>query len=230
MGILVYRDAAAASAAVATVFAAQIIEKPNSVLGFVTGPTQEGVFARLAGMTGSSLLDWSDVISFNVSEFMPASAQEESRRAYMHGHLFGKVNIRPENVRFPNVEAEDLKAACAAYEDEISDAGGIDLQLLGLGKTGNIGFNYPAREFVALTHAVPLPQQEAQQEQYFSLTMGVGSIMAAERIIMLVTGADKADAVFRMLNSSVSPAFPATTLQLHRRVTFVLDEPAAARL
>ena len=206
MGILVYRDASAASAAVATVFAAQIIEKPNSVLGFVTGPTQEGVFARLAGMTGSSLMDWSDVISFNVSEFMPASAQEESRRAYMQNHLFGKVNIRPENIRFPNAEAEDLKAACAAFEDEISDAGGIDLQLLGLGKTGNIGFNYPAREFVALTHAVPLPQQETQ-EQYFALTMGVGSIMAAERILMLVTGADKADAVYRMLNSPVSPAF-----------------------
>ena len=231
MGILVYRDAAAACAAAATLFAAQIIEKPDSTLGFVTGSTPAGVYTRLAEMTSSGILDWSDVVSFNLSEYtgLPAG-HPDSTLAYMEANLFAKVGIKERNIHLPKGEGPDFSTACSAYEEAIARAEGIDLQLLCLGRNGSIGFNAPGREFSPVTHAVALPTANPSEKPRYALTMGIGTIMSARRIVMLVTGAEKVDAVYRMLNSAVSPAVPATVLQLHRKVTYIMDEAAASRL
>ena len=230
MGILVYRDAASACAAAATLFAAQIIETPDSTLGFVTGTTPAGVYHRLVGMTTSGLLDWSDVKTFNLSEYagLPAG-HPESSLACMEEQLFDKVGIKRRNIHLPKADTKDLAAACSAYEDEIINAGGIDLMLLCLGRNGSIGFNAPGKEFPPVTHAVALPTEENAKPRY-AITMGIGTVMSARRIMMLATGEEKAEAVSRMLNNAVSPSLPATVLQLHRKVTYILDEAAASKI
>lgn len=230
MGILVYKDAVSACAAAATLFAAQIIETPDSNLGFVTGSTPAGVYGQLVEMTASGILDWSDINTFNLSEYVGLPlGHPESSLACMEENLFAKVGIKRRNIHLPKGDMKDLDAACATYEDEIINAGGIDLLLLCLGRNGSIGFNAPGREFPPVTHAVPLPAEPSAKPRY-ALTMGIGTIMSARRIVMLATGEEKADAVSRMLNSAVSPAVPATVLQLHRKVTYILDESAASRL
>lgn len=231
MGILVYKDAAAACAAAATLFAAQIIEMPDSSLGFVTGSTPAGVYGRLVNMTASGMLDWSDIKTFNLSEYagLPEGSPDSSL-ACMEELLFAKVGVKRRNIHVPKGDVKDLSASCAAYEDEIAAAGGIDLQLLCLGRNGSVGFNAPGKEFSPMTHAVALPESDPRAKPRYALTMGIGTIMNARRIVMLATGAEKAEAVARMLNSAVSPAAPATVLQLHRKVTYIMDEAAASRI
>lgn len=230
MAILVYNDAATAAAAAATMLAAQIIERPASVLGLVTGQAPELVYAQLAQMTRAGLLDWSDVTCFCASEFIPPQVARPFCRTVMQERLFDQVNIRPENVRLPEAWAQDVREACVRYEDDITDAGGIDLQLLGLGKNGSLGFNLPGREFLSITHAAAVPPLAPDEEASRALTMGMATLMNARRLLVVVTGPDRADSVYRMINSPVSPAFPATALQLHRKVTYILDETAAAKL
>ncbi len=148
----------------------------------------------------------------------------------MQERLFDQVNVKPENVRLPEAWAKDVREACLRYEDAITDAGGVDLQLLGLGKNGSLGFNLPGREFVSITHVATVPALVADEEPSRALTVGTATIMNAKRILVIVTGADRADGVYRMINNPVSPAFPATILQLHRDVTYILDEAAAEKL
>lgn len=234
MGILVYRDYTAACAAASTLFAAQIIEKPKSVFGFDAGGAPEGVYARLCGMTGSGLLDWSDIVVFTLSEIVSRSVSVPMPRQadFMYEKLFAKVNLRAENICLLDGDSQELDKTCAEFEDAIASLGGMDMLLLGVGKNGELGYNLPSREFAPVTHVSALsgvhPAEQGAQGQ--ALTMGVGTIMNAERIIALVTGEEKAETAERMINGAISPLFPASALQMHRNVTYILDEAAAARL
>ena len=177
------------------------------------------------------MLDWSDVKTFNLSEYagLPLT-HPESSFSCMEEQLFHKVGVKRKNIHFPKGDEKDLSVACSAYEDEIINAGGIDLMLLCLSRNGSIGFNAPAKEFPPVTHAVALPGDETDAKMHYAITMGIGTVMSARRIVMLATGEEKAEAVSRMLNNAVSPAIPATVLQLHRKVTYIMDEAAASRI
>lgn len=241
MSILVFRDANIAYSAAATIFASQIIKKPNSVLGFSTGTAPEGVFIRLAGMTASGLLDWSDIKSFNTAEYAGlGSAHPDSCFGFMIKHLFSKVNINKSNVFFPDTADEAADMQCRTYEQSISSAGGIDLMLLCIGINGRLGFNEPAREFPASTHVSVLTQStidthsgrfaNKSEVPRSALTMGIHTIMSAREIVLIATGQHKADAVYKMLNEPVTPLVPASILQLHPHATFIFDETSANRL
>lgn len=241
MSILVYRDANIATSAAASIFASQIIRKPKSVLGFSTGTAPEGIFARLAGMTASGLLDWSDITSFNTAEYMGLNnAHPDSCAAFMIRHLFSKVNIDKSNVHFLDGTAEPPEDECRAYEKSIQNAGGIDLLLLCIGMNGRLGFNEPAKEFAAAAHTAELSKStiDANSGRFANksevplraLTMGVQSIMSAREIVLIAAGRHKADAVYKMLNEPVNPLVPASILQFHPQVTYIFDEAAAERL
>lgn len=240
MSILVYRDANIAYGAAASIFASQIIRKPKSVLGLSTGTAPEGIFARLAGMTASGLLDWSDITSFNTAEYMSfGSAHPDSCSAFMIRHLFSKVNIDKSKVHFPDGTAESPEDELRAYEKSVSDAGGIDLMLLCIGMNGRLGFNEPAKEFPAAAHVVEISKSAADPNTRFAdkleipqraLTLGIQSVMSARNIVLVATGQHKADAVYKMLNEPVNPLIPASILQFHPEVTYIFDEAAAQRL
>ena len=158
----------------------------------------------------------------------------------MMKNLFGKVNMRPEAIHVPNGQAADPAAECLAYERDIRAAGGVDLQLLGLGRNGHIGFNEPASEFVPLTHVVDLTEDTIDANARFfsktsdvpkqALSMGIGTIMQARQIVMIVTGANKARAVRAMVQGAIDPQCQGSILQAHAHVTVLLDRPAAAAL
>jgi glucosamine-6-phosphate deaminase len=240
MSILVYRDANLAYGAAASIFASQIIRKPKSVLGLSTGTAPEGIFARLAGMTASGLLDWSDITSFNTAEYMGVgSADPDSCSAFMIRHLFSKVNIDKSKVHFPDGTAEQPEEELRAYEKSVSEAGGIDLLLLCIGMNGRLGFNEPSKEFPTSAHIVELSKSAADPSSRFAgkteapqraLTLGVQSFMSAGNIVLIATGQHKADAVYKMLNEPVTPFIPASILQFHPDVTYIFDEAAAERL
>jgi len=242
MSILVYRDQAAASAAAATLIAAQIIEKPDSVLGLSAGSMLEGTYARLCGMTGSGILDWSDIRAFHLSEFVGFRAdQTKSLGGTLSKCLYDKINIRRENIFMPQSCQEDLALACTQYEEMLLNEGGMDVAFLMLGPDGSVAFNQPGQEFIPLTHVPTLSQSEMDEYiGYFSdrpascipkaITMGMGTIMSASKLIVLALGAAVADAARDMINGNVSSILPASVFQLHKNVIYILDEPAALKL
>ena len=222
------------------VFARQIWEKPKSVLGFATGGTPVGLYDGLAAMYEDGVLDFSRVTTFNLDEYYPIEpADEQSYRAFMWKHLFSRVNLREERIHLLDGRAADPRAACEAYEQNIRVAGGIDLQLLGIGHNGHIAFNEPADELPVHTGVVTLTGQTIDANARFfgsrdlvprrALSMGLGSILAARRIVMLIAGRDKAPAVQKMFSGTVTPQVPASLLQLHPDVLVLLDEAAAGR-
>ncbi|OQB24350.1 MAG: Glucosamine-6-phosphate deaminase 1 [Firmicutes bacterium ADurb.Bin182] len=241
MSILVFRDSNISCSAAATIIASQIIKKPNSVLGLSTGTAPEGVFVRLAGMTASGLLDWSDIKTFSTAEFLGfGSSNPDSCFGFLIKNLFSKVNINKSNVHSPDGTAEIPEEECRMYERRISDAGGIDLLLLCIGINGRLGFNEPAKEFTSSTHVSVFSQSaiEAHSKKFANksevpggaITMGINTIMSAREIVLIANGAHKQDAVYKMLNEPVNPLVPASILQLHPSVTFVFDEAAADKL
>lgn len=241
MGVLVYRDQATASEAAATLIAAQVIEKPQSVLGLCAGNMMEGIYAKLSVMTGSGLLDWSDIIAFNLSEFVGMrSNQNRSLGGFMSHYLFDKINARRLNLHAPESCAVDLAAACTSYEDEIANAGGMDLLLVYIGRNGHLAYNEPARDFTSLTHASPLTESSIEENMaYFTaateetprvITMGVSTILSAKRIIAVAVGQNIAEVAARVISGPITPGLPASVLQLHNDVTFILDEAGAMRL
>ncbi len=241
MGILVYRDQTTASTAAATLIAAQVIEKPDSVIGFAAGRAMESIYARLVGMTGSGLLDWSDIRAFNPCEFLGASASDVfSVSAFLTNKLYAKANFSRKHLYMPNSSEADSDSACAQYEDDILNVGGLDLQLLTIGVDGSMVGNGGGQSFAQMTHRARvtqeiwnelendvLPDTVAPKEL---ISIGTGTIMLAKKVIVTVFGAEKANAVERMLNGPVTPAMPASVLQLHQNVVFILDEAAAAKL
>lgn len=241
MKIHVYRDLQAQGRAAATLFAAQILKKPDSVLGFATGSTPLETYNALAEMCAQGALDFSRVRTFNLDEYVGmAREHEQSYFNFMYKNLFSRVNIPQENYRLPNGLAEDIGRECAEYEAAIEAAGGIDLQFLGIGHDGHIGFNEPCDEFPKATHCVELTQTTIEANKRFfasaddvprrALSMGIGTIMRARGVVLVIYGADKADITAKALKGPVTPQVPASILQYHPNCTVLLDEAAASRL
>lgn len=241
MRIIVCKDKKAQGEAAASLFAAQILRKADSVLGFATGSTPLGTYEALAGLHARGALDFSTVRTFNLDEYVGMDpAHEQSYFRFMVENLFSKVNIPKGNYVLPDGNAADVQAECAAYEKKIAAAGGIDVQLLGIGHNGHIGFNEPDDVFAMDTHVVDLTQSTIEANKRFfasaddvprqAISMGIGTIMRAKAIVLVINGAEKADITYKALKGPVTPAVPASILQFHRNVTVVLDAAAAAKL
>ena len=206
MQIHLYDSAAQVGQAAATLIAAQIIAKPESVLGLATGSTPIPTYQELIRLCKGGVLDFSRVRSFNLDEYcnLPVD-HEQSYHSFMRQQLFDHINIDPANTRVPDGNARDQAAECASYDTAINQAGGIDIQVLGIGRNGHIGFNEPADTFVYGCHIVNLTQSTIEANRRFfesendvprqAISLGIGSIMNARRILLLATGADKAEAI-----------------------------------
>jgi glucosamine-6-phosphate deaminase len=241
MEVIIRPTADAAADLVARIIAKELRANPNLVLGLATGRTMEAVYARLVRMGREEKLDFSLCRTFNLDEYvgLPRS-DRHSYRHYMNHHLFMQVNIDLRNTHLPDGMAADLDAECARYEKQIARCGGIDLQLLGIGKAGHLGFNEPLSALRSRTRVKALsPVTRAQNSPLFekpeqmphrAITMGVGTILEARRCLLLATGAEKADIVAQGVEGPITAMISATTLQLHPRCTVIVDEPAASQL
>jgi glucosamine-6-phosphate deaminase len=241
MEVIIQPNKDAAAKLVAKIVAKDIRAKPELVLGLATGRTMEAVYALLAQMHRDEKLDFSRAKSFNLDEYVGLAATDpHSYRYYMNEQLFNRVNINLANTFLPSGTANDLDAECALYEENIRKLGGIDLQLLGIGRSGHIGFNEPLSALFSRTRVKPLtPATMEQNSGLFerpeqmprrAITMGVGTILDARRCILLATGAEKADIIAKAVEGPITSMISATALQLHRRCTVIVDEPAATKL
>lgn len=239
--ILILKDYAQLSRTAANFVSAQLILKPDSVLGLATGSTPEGMYAELVRLHREEGLDFSKACSFNLDEYLGLSPEHpQSYHNYMDRHLFSKVNLPADKRHLPKTQGEDPEESCACYDRSIATAGGIDLQVLGIGVNGHIGFNEPDEQFTPQTHIVTLDESTiSANARFFSspeevpkqaLTLGIKNILGARRIIILAGGASKAEAVFRAIRGPILPALPASILQLHDEVIWILDEEAARLL
>ena len=221
----------------ANIIAAQIIMKPDCVLGLATGSTPIGTYKNLVEMYENGDLDFSQVTTVNLDEYKGLPREnDQSYYYFMHDNLFDHVNIDPANTNLPDGTKEDGAAECARYEKLIKDLGGQDLQLLGLGHNGHIGFNAPADAFVKETNCVNLTERTIEANKRFfasaddvpkqAYTMGIKTIMQSKKILIVVSGEDKAETVKNAFFGPVTPRVPASVLQLHNDVTLVADEAA----
>ncbi len=225
----------------ANIISAQVILYPRSVLGLATGSTPIGVYQQLIEWYNKGDLDFSRVCTVNLDEYCGLGPDHpQSYRYYMRTNFFDHVNIPEKNIHIPNGLAQDKTAECADYDRMIAVLGGIDLQLLGLGNDGHIGFNEPNGSFNKTTHRAVLKEETIQANSRFfndpnevpkyAITMGIKSIMQAKKILMVVSGAGKADILEKSLFGPVTPLVPASILQLHPDVTVVADEEALSQI
>ena len=225
----------------ANLIAAQIITKPASVLGLATGSTPVGTYKNLVEWYKNGDLDFSTLSSCNLDEYRGLSPEnDQSYRYLMNTNLFDHVNIRKDHTFVPDGLQENSDQACQMYEQIIRDLGGIDLQLLGLGHNGHIGFNEPAEDFPKITHCVDLTESTIQANKRFfekesdvprqAYTMGIGTIMSAKKILVVVSGEDKAEILNKIINGPITPQVPASILQLHPDVTIVADNAALSKV
>ncbi len=239
--VIIEKDYAAASRRAADIFADQLRTKPDGVYGFATGSSPVGMYKELIRLHKEQGLDFSGIKTFNLDEYYPMTKDNDQSYFYfMRDNLFNHVNINLANTNIPNGEAADAQAECEAYEQRITDEGGIDLQILGIGLNGHIGFNEPNDHFTAATNLVKLTQSTVDANARFfasadevpkhALTMGIGTIMASRRILLIVSSAAKAQILRDMLRGPVTPQVPASILQFHGNVTIVADEAAASLL
>jgi glucosamine-6-phosphate deaminase len=242
MRIRVYSSPHAAADALAALVGGAIASNPGLVLGLPTGRTPIPFYRRLTALCARRAIDFAHVTTFNLDEFVGIDSRDpRSYRSFMQRHLFGLVNLAPRRVNFLNGRAADLARECARYERAIARAGGIDLQILGLGANGHIGFNEPGRQLLARTHWTRLtrPTRAANAALFGgdvrrvpkeALSMGMVTILHARRIVLLATGRGKAACVARMIRGPLTTRLPASFLQVHRNVDVVLDQAAAERL
>lgn len=241
MEIIIAGDYEAMSGKAALLIAGQVLSRPDSVVGLATGSTPLGAYRRLTAMYQEGLLDFSRVTSFNLDEYYGLAPDSPcSYQRFMAENLFSYLNINPANTYIPDGLAEDVEGECRRYEERIQQAGGIDLQLLGIGGNGHIGFNEPADAFSAGTHLVSLTEETIEANARFfsspqavprqAMSMGIRSIMSARRIVLLANGSGKAPAVKAMVEGPITPRVPASVLQLHPHTTVILDGEAAAML
>ncbi len=227
----------AAAATVAKVLHA----KPNAVLGLATGSTPIGLYKELIRMHKDEGLDFSHVTTFNLDEYVGLKPDHpQSYRCFMQENLFNHINIAPQNVHLPSASADNCQAFCESYERMIIDCGGIDLQVLGIGSDGHIGFNEPTSSLGSRTRIKTLTRQtiednarffrNGKQVPTYAITMGVATILEARQIILLANGEGKAEAVANAIEGPVSSMCTASALQLHNQVVFYLDSAAAGKL
>ena len=222
----------------ANIIAAQVSLNPKSVLGLATGSTPIGTYRHLVEWYQKGELDFGKAVSINLDEYCGLSGDHpQSYRRFMQENLFDHISIKPENTIVPDGLAADIPAMCEAYEHQIEDWGGVDIQLLGLGHDGHIGFNEPCDHFPVMTHEVKLTEMTREANKRFfdsledvptsAITMGIGTVMSARKILMIVTGADKAEILHQVFFGSVKPEVPGSILQFHPDVTVICDEAAA---
>ena len=226
--------------------AAQIIRdaihlKPNLVLGLATGSTPIGTYKELIRMHKSGELDFSKVVTFNLDEYVGLpSTHDQSYHYFMHDNLFNHVNISPANVHVPSGMVEDFDRYCQWYEDEIAKVGGVDVQVLGIGSDGHVGFNEPGTSLASRTSVVTLTEETIEDNSRFfekkedvprfAITMGVGTIMEAKHCLLVANGAGKIDPVAALVEGPITSQITASALQMHPNATIIIDDAAAAGL
>ena len=233
-------DPTAVGKIAAEIFLSHVRAKPNAVLGLATGSTPLPLYAALVNAFRAGSVSFKAVRTVNLDEYVGlAPTHDQSYRYFMNENLFKRIDIDLANTYIPDGTAEDPEAACKAYEEKIAALGGIDIQLLGIGLNGHIGFNEPDDVFSKTTHVVRLTAMTRESNQRFfasladvpthAVTMGIGTIFAAKKLVLVVTGANKAEILKKTLYGEVDPRVPASILQFHPNVEVFADE-AAARL
>lgn len=241
MEIIIKDDFAAISAEGAKIVADYIRRKPDAVLGLATGSTPIGLYQELIRMHIDEGLDFQQVTTFNLDEYVGLPATHKlSYHYFMWEQLLSHININRDNVHLPDGMAADIPAYCKGYEEAIQAAGGIDIQVLGIGTDGHIGFNEPSSSLGSRTRLKTLTREtiahnarffeRADQVPRYAITMGVGTIMEAGTCILLASGAGKADPVAQAIEGPVTAMITASALQLHQDAIFILDKPAAGKL
>lgn len=221
----------------AKIMASQVHLKPNCVLGLATGSTPVGAYKELINMYKNGEIDFKDVTTFNLDEYFPISRKnDQSYYYFMHENLFDHINVPEERIHVLNGEVADPEKECADYEKAICDNGGIDLQLLGIGRNGHIAFNEPDENLVSDTHVTALTDDTIDANARFfedkkdvptkSLTMGMASIMKARKILILINGAGKHAALKKLLSGKITTSCPATMLNMHSDVVVICDKEA----
>lgn len=238
MRIYQAEDYKAMSRRAANIISAQVIYKPNCVLGLATGGTPVGTYKQLVDWYNKGDLDFSEVTTVNLDEYRGLPKEHpESYWSFMHRNLFDLVNVRPEAINLPDGTNMDAEAECARYDAVIKNVGGIDLQLLGIGHDGHIGFNEPGEAFELGTHCVTLKPETIEANKRFfegnedlvpkqAYTMGIKTIMQARKVLMVVNGKDKAEIIRKAFFGPVTPEVPASILQMHPDFILVGDEDA----
>ncbi|GHV27834.1 glucosamine-6-phosphate deaminase [Clostridia bacterium] len=227
--------------ACASIISAQVLTKPDSVLGFATGSTPLETYREMIKMQDEGVVSYANVRTFNLDEYVGLQkSHPQSYHTFMWDNLFTPLGFKPGQARLPDGMAADLLAECEAYEREIEQAGCVDLQLLGIGHDGHIGFNEPADTFTKTTNVARLTEETIDANQRFfssreevprtALTMGIGTIMRARKILLTAFGKDKAHIIKEAFTGAVTPALAASILQFHNDCTIVLDQDAASEL
>lgn len=242
MRLTIFKDERTLAKTLAAQVATALADRPGLVLGLPTGRTPIRLYHELGAMHGKGQADFSRATTFNLDEFLGIPPDHPgSYRAFMQEHLFSRVNLAPERINVLDGAAPDPMAECARYDRAIEAAGGIDLQLMGIGTNGHIGFNEPARELVGATHRVVLKASTRRSNAALfggdpdkvpreALSMGMATILHAKRIVMIATGKSKAGCVERLVHGPITTKLPASFLQVHRDVELMLDETAASKL
>ena len=241
MRIIVVENYDEMSKKAASIIASNVILKPNSILGLATGDTPLGMYKELIRLYNDKEVDFANVTTFNLDEYFGLKkSNEQSYDFYMNKNLFSNINVNAERINIPNGEALNVEEECKRYENAIKAAGGIDVQVLGIGVNGHIGFNEPNVNFEAETHLVTLDEKTIESNSRFfetieqvpttAISMGIKTIMHSKKIVLLANGKSKADAIYKSLKGKICPDVPASILQLHQDVVVIIDKEAATLL
>ena len=241
MEVIIQRDYEAMSRLAAQLVAELLNTKPNAVLGMATGSTPLGLYKELVRLHDREQLDFSRVTTFNLDEYVGLNVTHpQSYHHFMHEHFFSHVNIPPHNINIPSGTTSNYPAFCEWYEKRIVECGGIDLQILGIGGDGHIGFNEPTSSLSSRTRLKTLSKQtiddnarffeRRQDVPVYAITMGVGTILEARKLVLVASGKAKAGAIAQAVEGPVTSMVTASALQLHRDAIVIVDEPAAAGL
>ena len=240
MRVFTFDSAAQIGSAAGEVFVQTVLEKPNAVLGLATGATPLPTYAYMADAYKTGRVSYKDVSTFNLDEYCDLpKTHKNSYFSFMHENLFSKIDVQAQNVHFLDGNAPDADAESARYAAEIEAVGGIDVQFLGIGRNGHIAFNEPSDRFTNDAYRVQLTESTIEANSvyfddvpmpHYAMTMGVGSIMRARKIVLVATGASKAEAVRSMIRGDIDPHCPASILKAHPDCTVFLDAAAAALL
>lgn len=241
MEVIVKENYEEMSKLAAEIIAEVVRKKPNAVLGLATGSTPAGTYKELIRLYKKEGLDFSKVKTFNLDEYVGLRPDhDQSYRYFMNENLFNHINIKPKNTHVPDGMAKDIEAHCQWYEEEIKKAGGLDVQLLGIGGNGHIAFNEPGSSLGSRTRAKTLDEKTRQDNARFfksidevpkyALTMGIGTIMEARCLILLANKENKADAIAKTVEGPITAMVPATIVQLHPKAIIIVDRAAAGKL
>ena len=241
MRIIVCENYEEVSKKAAQMILSQVTLKPNSVLGLATGSTPIGMYENLVSLNKKGDIDFSEVRTFNLDEYYKLPKEnDQSYHYFMYKNLFDHININPENIHIPNGMTDDVDAECERYDELIKEAGGVDIQVLGIGNNAHIGFNEPTINFEKGTHLVQLEDSTIEANSRFfaseeevpkkAVSMGIGTILKSKKIVLLASGEGKAEAIAKTVYGDIDPMVPASALQLHNDVIIILDEAAASQL